>query len=108
SVVSAMAGVTDNLLRLASEMSPFPTEREMDVLLSTGEQTTIALLAMAINGLGGKAISLTGAQAGITTDGEHTRARITTITPKEVHRLLDEGHIVIIAGFQGQSSDGRI
>ncbi|MFT4637339.1 MAG: aspartate kinase [Verrucomicrobiales bacterium] len=107
-VVSAMAGVTDNLLKLASEVSSNPPKREMDVLLSTGEQTTIALLAMAINGLGGKAVSLTGAQAGIATDGDHTRARIKNISPDEVHRLLDDGNIVIIAGFQGQSSDGLI
>lgn len=107
-VVSAMAGVTDNLLALAREVSPRPTEREMDVLLATGEQTTIALLAMAIDALGGQAISLTGAQAGISTDGHHTRARISTITPKEVRRLLDDGNIVIVAGFQGQSADGRI
>ena len=107
-VVSAMAGVTDNLLKLAGEVSPSPTKREMDVLLATGEQTTIALLAMAIDGLGGKAVSLTGAQAGIATDGDHTRARITNISPNQVHRLLDEGNIVIIAGFQGQSADGLV
>ena len=107
-VVSAMAGVTDGLLKLASEVSSNPTKREMDVLLATGEQTTIALLAMAIDELGGKAVSLTGAQAGISTDGDHTRARITTISPNEVHRLLDDGNIVIIAGFQGQTSEGRI
>ncbi len=107
-VVSAMAGVTDNLLKLAHEVSERPTKREMDVLLATGEQTTIALLSMAIDSLGGKAVSLTGAQAGIATDGDHTRARITNITPKEVHRLLEQGYCVIIAGFQGQSIDGRI
>lgn len=90
-VVSAMAGVTDNLLKMAREVSPKPAEREMDVLLATGEQTTIAWLAMAIDGLGGKAKSLTGAQAGIATDGEHTKARITNITPDEVRRLLDGG-----------------
>ncbi len=107
-VVSAMAGVTDNLLKLASEVSSNPTKREMDVLLATGEQTTIALLAMAIDELGGNAVSLTGAQAGIATDGDHTKARIKNISPKEVHRLLDDGNIVIIAGFQGQAPDGRI
>lgn len=107
-VVSAMAGVTDNLLKLASEVSSSPTKREMDVLLATGEQTTIALLAMAIDELGGKAVSLTGAQAGIATDGDHTKARIKNISPNEVHRLLDDGNIVIIAGFQGQTPDGRI
>ncbi len=90
-VVSAMAGVTDNLLKLASEVSSSPTKREMDVLLATGEQTTIALLAMAIDELGGKAVSLTGAQAGIATDGDHTKARIKNISPNEVHRLLGLG-----------------
>ena len=109
-VVSAMAGVTNQLIELAEQVSPGhqPTTREMDVLLATGEQTTIALCAMAINAMGGKAISLTGAQAGIATDGEHTKARISNITPDEVHRLLDDDHIVIIAGFQGKSPDGRI
>ena len=107
-VVSAMSGVTDNLLKLAKEVSEEPTEREMDVLLATGEQTTIALTAMAINGMGGKAASLTGGQAGIVTDGVHTKARISTITPHGVHRLLDEGNIVIVAGFQGEAADGRI
>lgn len=109
-VVSAMSGVTNRLIELASECSVDhdPTEREMDVLLATGEQTTIALTAMAINSMGGKAISLTGAQAGIATDGEHTKARINTITPDEVHRLLNEDNIVILAGFQGSSPEGRI
>lgn len=107
-VVSAMSGVTDGLLKLAAEVSRDPAERELDVLLATGEQTTIALAAMAINDLGGKAASLTGAQAGIQTDGLHTKARISSISPKEVHRLLDDGNIVIIAGFQGAAEDGRI
>jgi aspartate kinase len=107
-VVSAMSGVTDGLIKLAKELCEAPTEREMDVLLATGEQQTIALTAMGINSLGGKAASLTGAQAGIETDGVHTKARIANITPDEVHRLLDSGHVVIVAGFQGQTSDGRI
>jgi aspartate kinase len=107
-VVSAMSGVTDNLIRLAREVSPNPAEREMDVLLATGEQTTIALTAMAINALGKKAVSLTGAQAGIITDGFHTKAKIANITPKQVHSFLDDGHICIVAGFQGQTSEGRI
>jgi aspartate kinase len=109
-VVSAMSGVTDGLIKLSKEVSPSkePTEREMDVLLATGEQTTIALTAMAINDLGGKAVSLTGAQAGISTDGVHTKARISTITPDAVHKMLDDGNVVIIAGFQGQTSDGSI
>ena len=109
-VVSAMAGVTNNLIKLADEVTGegFPTEREMDVLLATGEQTTIALTAMALNSMGAKAVSLTGAQAGIQTDGVHTKARISNITPDGVHELLNEGNIVILAGFQGQTSDGRI
>src|SRR5437667_2755323 len=104
-VVSAMSGVTDNLIKLAKEIHPDPREREMDVLLATGEQTTIALLAMALHDLGANAISLTGAQAGIVTDGVHTKARIANITPHRVHQLLDKGNIVIIAGFQGTTPD---
>lgn len=107
-VVSAMSGVTDNLIKLSKEVSREPNEREMDVLLATGEQTTIALTAMAINDMGGKGASLTGAQAGISTDGVHTKARIANITPDAVHKLLDDGHVVIIAGFQGQTADGNI
>ena len=107
-VVSAMSGETDRLLKLAYEVSPTPTEREMDVLLSTGEQQTIALTAMAINALGGRAVSLTGAQAGINTDSVHNKARIAKITPDLVIRMLEEGNIVILAGFQGAASDGRI
>lgn len=109
-VVSAMSGVTDNLIKLAKEVSPErePIEREMDVLLATGEQTTIALTAMAINALGGKAVSLTGAQAGISTDRVHTKARIVNITPDAVQRMLDEGNIVMLAGFQGETASGEI
>ena len=107
-VVSAMSGVTDGLLKLAREVADEPTERELDVLLATGEQTTIALLAMALNHLGAKALSLTGAQAGIVTDGVHTKAKIANISPKQIHHALDDGHIVIVAGFQGQTSAGQI
>jgi aspartate kinase len=107
-VVSAMSGVTDSLIKLAKEVHPEPNEREMDVLLATGEQTTIALLAMALHGLGAKAVSLTGAQAGIVTDGLHTKAKIANITPKRVHEFLDGGNIVTIAGFQGETPDGQI
>jgi len=107
-VVSAMSGVTDGLIKLAKQVSGNPTEREMDVLLSTGEQTTIALTAMSINGLGKKAVSLTGAQAGIITDGVHTKAKIANITPKQIHAHLKNGNIVIVAGFQGETTDGRI
>src|SRR5438067_5155335 len=107
-VVSAMSGVTDNLIKMASEIMPLPSEREMDVLLATGEQTTIALTAMALHALEIKAISLTGAQAGIVTDGVHTKAKIQNITPKQVHALLDDGYVVIVAGFQGQTQEGQI
>jgi aspartate kinase len=107
-VVSAMSGVTDNLIKLSKAVSDQPTEREMDVLLATGEQTTIALTAMAINALGGRAISLTGAQAGILTDGIHTKAKIANITPRQIRKYLNDGVIVIVAGFQGQTIQGTI
>jgi aspartate kinase len=107
-VVSAMSGVTDGLIKLAKEVSSSPAEREMDVLLATGEQTTIALTAMAIDSLGGKAVSLTGAQAGIITSGVHTKAKIANIAPRKVRKFLDEGNVCIIAGFQGQTLEGQI
>ena len=107
-VVSAMSGVTDNLIRLAKEIMPLPSEREMDMLLATGEQTTIALTAIALHALGVDAISLTGAQAGIVTDGVHTKAKIQNITPKQIHALLNAGNVVIVAGFQGQTAEGQI
>ncbi len=107
-VVSAMSGVTDNLIKLAKEISALPSEREMDVLLATGEQTTIALAAMALHALDIPAVSLTGAQAGIVTDGVHSKAKIQNITPKRIHELLDAGNVVIVAGFQGQTNEGQI
>ncbi|HEX4123017.1 MAG TPA: aspartate kinase, partial [Verrucomicrobiae bacterium] len=107
-VVSAMSGVTDNLIKMAKELTPLPNEREMDMLLATGEQTTIALTAIALHSLDVPAVSLTGAQAGIVTDGVHTKAKIANITPKKVHAQLDEGKVVIVAGFQGQTSEGQI
>jgi len=107
-VVSAMSGVTDSLIKLSREVCESPSEREMDVLLSTGEQTTIALLAMALQGMNAQAVSLTGAQAGIVTDGVHTKAKIFNITPKQIHEHLDSGSIVIVAGFQGQTAQGDI
>jgi aspartate kinase len=106
-VISAMAGVTDSLIKLAHDTAPQPEERELDVLLATGEQAAIALTAMAINALGGRAISLTGAEAGILTDRAHTRAKIANITPRQIHALLAEDYIVIVAGFQGQNADGE-
>ena len=107
-VVSAMSGVTDSLIKMANEIMPLPSEREMDMLLATGEQTTIALTAMALHAMGIPAVSLTGAQAGIVTDGVHTKAKIQNITPKQIHALLDGGSVVIVAGFQGQTPEGQI
>ena len=107
-VVSAMSGVTDNLIKMAKELMPLPNEREMDMLLATGEQTTIALTAIALHAMNVPAISMTGPQAGIVTDGVHTKAKIKNITPKQVHALLDEGKVVIVAGFQGQTMEGQI
>ena len=107
-IVSAMSGVTDNLIKLAKEIMPLPNEREMDMLLATGEQQTIALTAIALHALNVPAISLTGAQAGIVTDGVHTKAKIHNITPKKVHELLKQGNVVIVAGFQGETSEGQI
>src|SRR5262249_36606462 len=107
-VISAMAGATDNLIKLARDISSTPDARELDALLATGEQSSSALTAMAVNALGGKAVSLTGAMAGIVTDGIHTKAKISHISPRRIHELLSEDFIVIVAGFQGQSTDGSI
>lgn len=108
-VVSAMGDVTDELLDMASEISSDPPEREMDMLLATGEQVTIALLAMAIHALGHEVISFTGSQAGIVTDSGHTKAKIVEVRSGErVRTALDEGRIVIVAGFQGMTEDGSI
>lgn len=107
-VVSAMSGVTDGLIKMAKEIMPLPSEREMDMLLATGEQQTIALTSIALHALGISAVSMTGAQAGIVTDGVHTKAKIKNITPKLVHELLDAGNVVIVAGFQGQTHEGQI
>ncbi len=106
-VISAMAGVTDELIKLAHEMSEHPAERELDILLATGEHAATALVAMAVNALGGRAISVTGAQAGILTDRKHTKARIANISPKQIHELLSDDYIVIVAGFQGQTPEGE-
>jgi aspartate kinase len=106
-VISAMAGVTDNLLKLARKISPHPTERELDILLATGEHAAAALTAMAVNALGGRAISLTGTQAGILTDRNYTKARIANISPKQIHELLSDDYIVTVAGFQGQTPEGE-
>ena len=106
-IISAMAGVTDELIKLAQETSPDPDKREFDVLLATGERAACALTAMAVNALGAKAISLTGADAGILTDQVHTNARIANVSPKQIQELLADDYIVIVAGFQGQSAEGE-
>lgn len=109
-VVSAMGKTTDGLVKLANEISHNPSRREMDMLLSTGEQVSIALLSMALHALGQDAISLTGAQVGIVTEADHTRARILSIRTERLQRHLDDGKVVVVAGFQGisQSTDFEI
>jgi len=107
-VVSAMKGVTDNLIDMAKSLMPVPSEREMDMLLATGEQTTIALLAIALQSMDIPAASLTGAQAGIVTDGVHSKAKIRNITPNKIHAMLNAGNVTIVAGFQGETSEGHI
>ncbi|MCX5710627.1 MAG: aspartate kinase [Candidatus Omnitrophica bacterium] len=107
-VVSALGDTTDELIELASKITNEPSEREMDMLLSTGEQISVSLLAMAIHKLGYEAISFTGAQVGIITDKSHTRARIIKINADKIRRALKEGKIVIVAGFQGVTLDQDI
>ncbi|CAI4033661.1 Aspartate kinase Ask_LysC [Nitrospira tepida] len=100
-VLSAMSGETDRLIRLAREVTAHPDERELDVLLSTGERVTIALLAMELQGRGINARSFTGRQVGIMTDSSHTKARITRVTAERIKEAIAEGVIPIVAGFQG-------
>ena len=100
-VVSAMGKTTDELIKLAKSINPQPQDRELDVLLSTGEIVSSALMVMAINKMGHKAVSLTGEQSGIETDSVHSKARITHIEPKRIVKELEKGNIVIVAGFQG-------
>lgn len=104
-VVSALGDTTDELVQKARSITPHPSEREMDVLLSTGEQISIALLAMAVQALGYDAVSFTGHQAGIVTDTSHTKAKIVDIKTDRMSRELDRGKIVIVAGFQGSTID---
>jgi len=103
-VVSAMGKTTDGLVKLATDISPHPSRREMDMLLSTGEQVSIALLSMALQEIGQPAISLTGAQVGIVTEAEYTRARILNIETKRLKHCLEQGKVVVVAGFQGISN----
>ena len=106
--VSAQSGTTDNLIKLAGEVNDNPSGREMDMLLSTGEQITIALLAMALDKIGVPAISLTGPQMGILTDNAHTKARILSIDHSRIKKELNAGKVIIVAGFQGISEENEI
>lgn len=107
-VLSAMSGETNRLTALAHELNDAPSKREMDVLLTTGEQVTIALLSMALHKLGVKARSYTGAQVRILTDDSHSKARIKSIDDARVREALDSGHVVVVAGFQGTDEQGNI
>ena len=107
-VVSAMGKSTDNLIAMAKSLSQNPDKREMDVLLSTGEQVTISLLSIALNEMGIKAVSLTGAQAGIKTDGIHTTNKIVDVDDERIRKYLSHGNVVIVAGFQGINENDDI
>jgi aspartate kinase len=106
-VVSAMGDTTDELIDLANQVSPLPPARELDMLLTSGERISMALLAMAIANLGHEARSFTGSQAGVITDGSHGKARIIDVTPGRIRGALDEGLIAIVAGFQGVSQGSK-
>ncbi|MFX1759777.1 aspartate kinase [Rhodococcus gordoniae] len=106
-VVSAMGDTTDELLDLAQQVCPVPPAREMDMLLTSGERISNALVAMAIHSLGAEARSFTGSQAGVITTGSHGKAKIIDVTPGRVRTALDEGSIVLVAGFQGVSQDSK-
>lgn len=107
-VVSAMGKTTDQLIAMAHKITDDPNPREMDMLMSTGEQVSIAMLALAIHSMGEKAISFTGPQVGILTDATHRKARIKSINAEKIHRALREGNIVIVAGFQGITTGNDI
>lgn len=107
-VLSAMAGETNRFVNLAQQMQELPDPREMDVLLATGEQVTVALFAMAIKGAGYEAVSLLGDQIKIQTDTMHTKARILSIDTDKLRRYLDQGKIVVVAGFQGVTEDADL
>jgi len=104
-VLSAMGDTTDELVRLAYEISPRPEPRELDMLISVGERISCALAAMAIHDLGDEAISLTGSQAGIVTDTVHGKAKIVDVRARRIHEALDQDKVVLVAGFQGVSTD---
>ena len=107
-VLSAMGDTTDDLIALAHEVSDAPKPRELDMLISVGERISCALAAMAIHDLGHEAISLTGSQAGIVTDTAHTKAKIVDVRARRIHEALDEGRIVLVAGFQGVSTSYEV
>jgi aspartate kinase len=107
-VLSARAGQTNELIARAKGLCPNPSDRELDQLLAIGEQESIALMAMALHGIGVPAVSYTGAQAGIMTDRAHTKAKIKTMKPRLIERDLAEGRVVIVAGFQGIDDDGQV
>jgi aspartate kinase len=107
-VVSAMGDTTDELIDLSQQLTDNPPTREMDMLLTTGEQISVALLSMAIHAKGHQAVSMTGWQAGMTTDDTHGKAKIVEIQPRRIFLALEQGNIVIVAGFQGTSRDGEI
>jgi len=107
-VVSAMSGETNRLIALANEINEEPTPREMDMLVSTGEQVTIALLSMTLNTIGCPAVSYTGSQVSIVTDSSHTKARIKRIDNEKIRNDLTEGRVVVVAGFQGMDEHGNI
>lgn len=106
-VVSAMGDTTDDLMDLAHQVCPAPPPRELDMLLTAGERISNALVAMAIESLGAQARSFTGSQAGVITTGTHGNAKIIDVTPGRLRTALDEGRIVLVAGFQGVSQDTR-
>ncbi|MGL3807515.1 aspartate kinase [Paeniglutamicibacter sp. R2-26] len=106
-VVSAMGDTTDDLLDLAGQLTEEAPAREMDMLLSAGERISMALLAMAIDGLGAKAASFTGSQAGVMTDSIHGKARVIEVSPQRVRRAIDRGYVAIVAGFQGMSKESN-
>ncbi|MGH3990686.1 MAG: aspartate kinase, partial [Pseudonocardiaceae bacterium] len=106
-VVSAMGDTSDELLELASQVSPEPHQRELDMLLTAGERISNALVAMAVHALGVDARSFTGSQAGVITTGAHGRARIIDVTPSRVRDALDQGAVALVAGFQGVAQDTK-
>jgi aspartate kinase len=107
-VVSAMSGVTDNLIKLAKEIVSLPAEREMDMLLTAGERISMSLLCIALAGIGVEAVSFTGSQVGIITDTVHTKAKILEVKGDRVRDALSSGKVVVVAGFQGVSTDSEV